>query len=59
MRKTKKYPVVVTIIHPDGQRIEARIPLWKAYAIMADLEREKVTQSNDGIRTKTIPTHGG
>jgi len=41
MKKTKKHPVVVSIAYPDGSRVEARIPLWRAYMIMADLEREK------------------
>lgn len=41
MKVTKKQPVKIALTHPDGTRIEARIPLWKAYAIMAELEREK------------------
>jgi hypothetical protein len=40
MRTTKKFPVKITISYPDGQLLESRIPLWKAYAIMAELERE-------------------
>lgn len=42
MKKTNKHPILVTIAYPDGQRLEARIPLWKAYVILADLERVKM-----------------
>ncbi len=41
MKKTKKRPVLISLAYSDGTRIEARIPLWKAYMIMAELEREK------------------
>lgn len=41
MKKTKKQPVLVALAYPDGTRFEARIPLWKAYLILADLEKEK------------------
>lgn len=44
MKKTKKHPVVVTIVYPDGQRLEVRIPLWKAYYVLAELERSKLNQ---------------
>lgn len=47
MKKTKKQPVIVSIVYPDGSRIEGRIPLWKAYAIMADLERLKVLKKDE------------
>lgn len=42
MKKTKKQPVVISLSYPDGSRIEARIPLWKAYTIMAALEQAKL-----------------
>lgn len=37
MRKTKKEPVLITIQRP-GQIFKARIPLWKAYLILAEAE---------------------
>lgn len=46
MKKTKKQPVLISIVYPDGVRIEARITLWKAYAIMAAIEHEKSMKAN-------------
>lgn len=45
MKKTKKRPVIISLAYPDGTRIEARIPLWKAYLIMGELERDKESQT--------------
>lgn len=41
MKKTKQQPVIIALAYPDGRRFEARIPLWKAYLILAEIEREK------------------
>jgi len=41
MRKTKKHPVQVTLVYPDGRRFEARIKLSEAYTILAALEADK------------------
>lgn len=46
MKKTKKQPVVIALTYPDGTRIEARIPLWKAYSIMASIEHEKASATS-------------
>lgn len=41
MKKTKEQPVLVSLKYPDGTRIEARVPLYKALLIWSELEREK------------------
>jgi hypothetical protein len=40
MKRTKKFPVTVSFVYPDGRRIEARIPLSTAYLILAEVERD-------------------
>lgn len=46
MKTTKKHPVKIALTYPDGRRIEARVPLWKAYMIIAEIEREKLLKAN-------------
>lgn len=40
MKKTKKQPMIITIKGKDYS-FKARIPIWKAYLILADLEKQK------------------
>lgn len=41
MKTTKKCPVIVRVSYPGGTVVESRVPLWKAYAIASELEKEK------------------
>lgn len=40
MRKTKENPVMITLKGKDHYFV-ARIPLWKAYLILADIEKHQ------------------
>ncbi len=40
MRENKENPVLITIAGKDT-RFVARVPLWKAYLILADIEKHQ------------------
>ncbi len=48
MKPTKKEPVIVTIKR-KGQTFKARVPMWKAYLILADLEKQKEKENQEII----------
>ena len=52
MKKTKKQPVIIALAYPDGSRFEARIPKWKAYLILAELEREEALKQEKTTKPK-------
>jgi len=51
MKITKNFPVIISLTREDGSRFEARIPKWKAYLIMSEVEREEFVKSkNDKMK---------
>lgn len=46
MKTTRKHPIKITLVYPDGTRLEARLPKWKAWLIMAEIERAEEELKN-------------
>ncbi len=45
MKKNKNNPVLITL-KGENYKHTARVPLWKAYLILSEIEREKAIKEN-------------